>query len=221
MLPDIDGYSICDALKRERKTNAIHILVATALNGWEDRQRGLDVGANVYLCKPFSVKQFTCAIDEAIGCRHHIKTFGKKGRIRFSPAAEASYPKDLNLFRSALFVHTQLPDSDVNALVHAIREMGIGAVERINKSRSARDMAIGERANRNSENQGNCVIDYFIGRQSLTMVVRDAWPGVFPQSGFAPNAQALNAIGIDELVHDEATKELRLVKNLPQSGMQR
>src|SRR5207302_9877720 len=54
MLPDIDGYSICETLKLDRETNRIPIIMTTALSGHEDRVRGLQVGADRYLTKPFT-----------------------------------------------------------------------------------------------------------------------------------------------------------------------
>src|SRR5262245_63507158 len=51
MLPGIDGLSI---LKRLRKLQSpAHVLILTAKDAPEDRIRGLDLGADDYLVKPF------------------------------------------------------------------------------------------------------------------------------------------------------------------------
>src|SRR6516165_5445538 len=52
MLPDIDGYSICETLKLDRDTNLIPLIMTTALSGHEDKVRGLQVGADRYVTKP-------------------------------------------------------------------------------------------------------------------------------------------------------------------------
>src|SRR5436305_1425150 len=52
MLPDIDGYSICETLKLDRDTNRIPIVMTTALSGHEDMVHGLQVGADRYVTKP-------------------------------------------------------------------------------------------------------------------------------------------------------------------------
>src|SRR3954451_10845432 len=46
MLPDVDGYTICETLKLDRETNLIPIIMITALSEQEDKVRGLQVGAN-------------------------------------------------------------------------------------------------------------------------------------------------------------------------------
>jgi DNA-binding response OmpR family regulator len=52
MLPGVDGYEICQALRREE--NWTPILILTARDSAWDEIEGLDVGADDYLTKPFS-----------------------------------------------------------------------------------------------------------------------------------------------------------------------
>jgi two-component system OmpR family response regulator len=51
MLPDTDGFSLCRELRRG--DNWVPVLMLTALDDVSDRVRGLDVGADDYLAKPF------------------------------------------------------------------------------------------------------------------------------------------------------------------------
>src|SRR4051812_44960905 len=46
LLPGMDGFAICEALKLDRDTNLIPIIMITALDQAEDRIHGLSVGAN-------------------------------------------------------------------------------------------------------------------------------------------------------------------------------
>src|SRR5262245_34797677 len=55
MLPDIDGFELCDQLKRNRETNLIPIVMVTALQDAHHRATGVRVGANGYLSKPFAL----------------------------------------------------------------------------------------------------------------------------------------------------------------------
>src|SRR5262245_53127131 len=52
MLPDIDGFAICEDLKLDRDTNQIPIIMVTARDQHQDKVNGLKVGANYYLTKP-------------------------------------------------------------------------------------------------------------------------------------------------------------------------
>jgi DNA-binding response OmpR family regulator len=60
MMPKRDGWSVCQALRDSRNTTPI--LMLTAKDAIEDRVKGLDLGADDYLVKPFSLKEFLARI---------------------------------------------------------------------------------------------------------------------------------------------------------------
>ncbi|MFO0666334.1 MAG: response regulator transcription factor [Polyangiaceae bacterium] len=55
MLPDTNGYAVCEELRRIRATVPIVMLTARSLES--DKIRGLDAGADDYVTKPFSVNE--------------------------------------------------------------------------------------------------------------------------------------------------------------------
>lgn len=55
MLPQMDGIEVCRALRRNRVDTPV--LLLTALDGVDDRVRGLDAGADDYLAKPFAFQE--------------------------------------------------------------------------------------------------------------------------------------------------------------------
>lgn len=60
MMPKRDGWSVCQALRDSKNTTPI--LMLTAKDAVEDRVKGLDLGADDYLVKPFSLKEFLARI---------------------------------------------------------------------------------------------------------------------------------------------------------------
>lgn len=52
MLPKIDGYAVCELVRKE---SDIPIIMVTALSDEEDQMKGLDLLANDYITKPFSM----------------------------------------------------------------------------------------------------------------------------------------------------------------------
>ncbi len=54
MMPDIDGYAVCRALKADPATAHIPVVMVTAANRQEERIRGLDAGADDFLNKPIN-----------------------------------------------------------------------------------------------------------------------------------------------------------------------
>jgi len=60
MLPRRDGWSVLEALRRRNKR--VPVLMLTARDGVDDRVKGLDLGADDYLPKPFDFKELTARV---------------------------------------------------------------------------------------------------------------------------------------------------------------
>lgn len=63
MMPGMDGWEVC---KRIRDSSPVPILMLTALNEEVDRILGLELGADDYLAKPFSVRELIARIRSLI-----------------------------------------------------------------------------------------------------------------------------------------------------------
>lgn len=60
MLPGMSGFDVCQALRA--RGNHVPIVVLTALTEERDRVRGLDIGADDYVSKPFSVRELLARV---------------------------------------------------------------------------------------------------------------------------------------------------------------
>lgn len=61
-LPDLDGFTICRELRRTTATAKLPILILTARASEQDRITGLELGADDYLVKPFSVRELLARV---------------------------------------------------------------------------------------------------------------------------------------------------------------
>lgn len=61
-LPDTDGLSLCRELRAWEGTATVPILMLTARAGESDRVTGLELGADDYLTKPFSLRELTARV---------------------------------------------------------------------------------------------------------------------------------------------------------------
>jgi anti-sigma regulatory factor (Ser/Thr protein kinase) len=188
MLPDIDGFELCERLKRNRKTNLIPILMVSALNDTNHRMRGVRVGANGYISKPFTADQLFRAVEEAMNWRKEHETKGNDGEIRFDIRSEMTYLQQVNDMLTDLYANTSLTDRQVKDLRQAVMEMGGNAIE------------WGHRKNADLPLQ----ITYRIGRDAVTLVIKDQGPGFNP--GNLPHA----AHDADPIAHLEVRSELGL-----------
>ncbi|MFA5090623.1 MAG: response regulator transcription factor [Candidatus Omnitrophota bacterium] len=66
MLPGMDGLEVCKALKKERKTASIPIIMLTAKSQESDKVIGLELGADDYVTKPFSLRELIARIKSVL-----------------------------------------------------------------------------------------------------------------------------------------------------------
>ena len=62
MLPGLDGMMVCQALRHDARTASIPVLMLTAKGEESDRVRGLELGADDYVVKPFSPKELVARV---------------------------------------------------------------------------------------------------------------------------------------------------------------
>lgn len=89
MLPGVDGLTICKTLKADPKTAHIPIVMLTAKGEESDKVVGLELGADDYMTKPFSVRELVARLKAVL--RRFEKAGEGESRQRF---------KDLELDRA-------------------------------------------------------------------------------------------------------------------------
>jgi DNA-binding response OmpR family regulator len=87
MLPDIDGETICSSL---REISDVPIIMLTAKSSEEDRVKGLGLGADDYVVKPFSPRELVARVKahlrRTVTARGKVLSFNK-GMLTIDPAA--------------------------------------------------------------------------------------------------------------------------------------
>lgn len=63
MMPMMDGYQACEAIRKHPKYKTVSVLFLSALNSREDMMKGYSSGANLYLTKPFDPSRLVRNID--------------------------------------------------------------------------------------------------------------------------------------------------------------
>jgi DNA-binding response OmpR family regulator len=67
MMPKMNGFEVCNAVKNELKIPNVYIIMLTAKGQEFDRQKGNDVGANLYMTKPFDPDEVVEKSREILG----------------------------------------------------------------------------------------------------------------------------------------------------------
>jgi len=86
MLPDADGLEICRFLKNKAETKNIPIIMLTAKSAEIDRVLGLEMGADDYISKPFSVRELVARVKAVLRrAEEPAPVFLVGGEIRVDP----------------------------------------------------------------------------------------------------------------------------------------
>jgi len=66
ILPDMDGYSVCQQLRSRPETSDIPILFLTQKDDRSDRISGLELGADDYITKPFDIEELKLRVQNSL-----------------------------------------------------------------------------------------------------------------------------------------------------------
>ncbi|MCB0564647.1 MAG: helix-turn-helix domain-containing protein [Phaeodactylibacter sp.] len=73
MMPEKDGFELCDTLKRDIRTSHIPIVMLTAKADMQSKISGLQKGADAYLAKPFHEEELQVRFDKLLELRRRLQ----------------------------------------------------------------------------------------------------------------------------------------------------
>lgn len=142
MLPDLDGYRICEALKMDRETNSIPVIMVTAMTAAEDQLKGFRVGADAYVCKPYTPSDIDDAIAAVEARKHRLAEAKIETAVRLDLSSEVASLSSVNEIFGMLLAYTPLTEREATQLRSAFQEMGTNAIEWGNKYSETKKVSI-------------------------------------------------------------------------------
>ena len=86
MMPIMDGFEVCQRLKQDEHTRLIPIIFITALNDRRSRIRGIEVGADDFLSKPFDNVELTARVKSLVRQKRLNEDLDHAEKVLFSIA---------------------------------------------------------------------------------------------------------------------------------------
>ncbi len=80
MMPEMDGYEVCQKLKSEIKTNKIPVVFITAMDEIEDEMRGFETGCVDYIIKPFSPPIVMARVKTHLKLKEALETMASQNK---------------------------------------------------------------------------------------------------------------------------------------------
>ena len=127
MMPKMDGFELCRAVKQDIRISHIPIILLTAKAGDENKYRGLEAGAEDYIAKPFNMEMLSLKVSRII--ERQKKTRDQfKHKVEITTAEVEITSMDEKFVKKAVtLVETNIANGDF--LVEDLcREMGMSRV---------------------------------------------------------------------------------------------
>lgn len=102
MMPEMDGYAFVEQVRQNPRTDWIPILFLSAKGQSQDRVRGLNIGADVYMVKPFEPEELVAQVESSLKQANRLIKHNTTGGIESE--RQIQVPKNVELTPTELKV---------------------------------------------------------------------------------------------------------------------
>lgn len=129
MMPEMDGLTLCRKIKQNININHIPVILLTAKTREEDNLEGLEMGADAYIMKPFSIEILKRTVTNLIRSREILKNnfTGNQEQEERLQKIDADSPDERLLDRVMKMINDNIGNPDLNVEMIA-QEVGISRV---------------------------------------------------------------------------------------------
>jgi signal transduction histidine kinase/DNA-binding response OmpR family regulator len=129
MMPEMDGFEFCKAIKSDEKTSHIPIIMLTAKADIGSRMEGLELGADDYLTKPFHKEEILVRVRNLISIREKLKKKYGKEIVELKPdEIKVTSIEEAFIVKAKAVVERNLSDSQFD-LTRFADEMTMSTVQ--------------------------------------------------------------------------------------------
>lgn len=128
MLPDVNGYEICRALKGSKDTCLIPVVVLTARIAAENRIESHQAGADCFIPKPYLPDQIFLALQFAERLKQELAADRIEGSTPLSGGDDGEVLRELAHLRNLIFGRAPLSARDVDRVARLLCEVHSMAV---------------------------------------------------------------------------------------------
>lgn len=114
MMPVMDGIELCRKIKADLQYSHIPIILLTAKNTLTSRIEGLEVGADAYIEKPFSIDHLSAQISNLLSNRQIIKDYFAKSPLAHIKGIAISPTDKTFMEELQQIIHTNITDMDLD-----------------------------------------------------------------------------------------------------------
>ena len=128
MMPEINGYEVCNRLKTSEKTKDIAVMFLTALQDPANKTRGFELGAVDYITKPFNAREAQARVETHLSLRSMSEELSNQN-IKLKQKVDEKTKQINETLKSVIQVMAQMVESrDPYIAGHQQRVSGLACV---------------------------------------------------------------------------------------------
>jgi len=139
MMPEVDGYELCETIKSSDVLDHVPVLMLTARAEPDRAAEGFDAGADAYLAKPFSMRDLRARIHSLLQNRRRLRKRFNRARLNESDAVEVDSADERFIARARESVLDHLDDEHFNVDAFAA-DVGLSPRQLQRKLKSITDL---------------------------------------------------------------------------------
>lgn len=119
MMAGIDGYEVCRSIRKMESMCHTPIIVVSAKNSETDRLKGLEAGADAYLCKPFGAEELLLLVDNLVEQRRLFRKHCEEQQTQDKKEESGLKPRDrefINKFVDVVYARMSQGSLDIESL---------------------------------------------------------------------------------------------------------
>jgi two-component system, sensor histidine kinase and response regulator len=116
LMPNLDGYGVLAKISQDVRLTSIPFLFLTARIGRDDLRKGMGLGADDYITKPFTRSELLQAITTRLGRMQKLETFAQRKLIELQKQLTTKLPYELLTPLSVTLGYSELLHERINEL---------------------------------------------------------------------------------------------------------
>ncbi len=95
MMPEMDGYSLIEKVRQDARTSWVPVMFLSAKGQSQDRVKGLNTGADVYMVKPFEPEELVAQVESSL--KQANRLMRHKANISLDDSTRIQVPSNVEL----------------------------------------------------------------------------------------------------------------------------
>ncbi|OIN57374.1 hybrid sensor histidine kinase/response regulator transcription factor [Arsenicibacter rosenii] len=143
MMPEMDGFTLCNKLKADERTSHIPVILLTAKSAVANQVNGLAMGADVYLTKPFSLQVLGLHVRNLLATREKMRQRYSR-EITLQPQEIQVSTVDEQFLKKAMHAIEQNLDNPAFDVDMLANEVGMSRTVLYKKVKALTDMSVND-----------------------------------------------------------------------------